>query len=202
MKWWAKSRMLALLAAITVAAAVLCLPGAGVLVSLPNLTGGPDFASPVSFLIPLAAVVAYCQGLARQDVTLEYQAVRRVWLADLGVAAACCAVFAAGLIVDHGDTMLATVRNTLGFFGAALIGTWLIDLSKAALVPVIWSLLAGLGGLPLGDVALTTWPSRPAADAGSWIVAGALALVGPAAYLAHHAPVADRLARRLRPATG
>lgn len=161
MTWWAKNRMLPLLAAATALAAILCVPGAGVLVALPNLMGGPGFASPVSLLVPLAAMIVYCQGLARQNLAFEHSTVRHIWRADLAVAAACNAVFAARLVIDSGSVMVATLRNAIGYFGAALLGTWLFNLATASLLPLIWALLAAMGGLPFGDPSLITWPSQP-----------------------------------------
>jgi hypothetical protein len=163
------------------------------LVALPNLTGGPGFASPVSLLIPLIAVIVYCQGLARQNTTLEQLGIRRIWHADLVVAATCVALFTAGLAVDHGPVMLETLRNTIGYFGAALLATWLFSLPTAPLLPLIWALLAAMGGLPFGDPSLFSWPSRPADDTPSWAMAVLLAVVGPIAYLAHDTRMVDRL---------
>ena len=198
MIWWAKSRRLALLGVTTVAAAILCVPGVGILVSLPSLLGGPGFASPVSLLLPLAAMIAYCQGLARQNITVEQLAVRRIWYADLAAAAGCAAAFTSGLLIDDGPVMLATVRNTVGYLGAALLATWLFSLATAALLPLVWALLAAMGGLPFGDPSLVSWPSRAADDLGSWAMAIVLAVAGPIAYLAHHATLTERL-RRVRP---
>lgn len=200
MKWWAKNRMLALLAVTTIACSILAVPGAGILVALPNLTGGPGFASPVSLLIPLAAVIVYCQGLARQNTNLERSAARRIWYADLAVAAGCAVVLAGGLLVDSGPVMLATLRNTIGYFGAALLGTWLFTPATASLLPLSWALIAAMGGLPFGDPSLVSWPSRDGGDVGSWVVAVALAATGTIAYLAHDAGFAERLRHARLPA--
>lgn len=197
MTWWGKNRMLPLVAAVTVLASILSVPGAGILVALPNLMGGPGFASPVSLLIPLAAMIVYCQGLARQNTTLEHSAVRQIWYADLAVAAACTGVFAAGLVIDSGPVMVASLRNAIGYFGAALLGTWLFSPATASLLPLVWALLAAMGGLPFGDPSLVTWPSRPSDDTTSWAMATTLAIAGAIAYLAHHTTFAERL-RQLR----
>lgn len=197
MRWWAKTRMLTLLTVTTAVSTALCIPGVGLLVALPRITGGPGFVAPISFLIPLAAMILYCHGLARQDKTLERQACRPIWWADLAAAAACIAIFAAGLLVNHGDVMLATLRNTIGYFGAALFGTWLFNQATAALLPLLWALLSAVGGLPFGDPSVWNWLSRPGDDTVSWIVAIVLAAVGPVAYLAHHTTLTERLTQRV-----
>lgn len=202
MMWWAKTRMLPTLMLVTAVSTALCVRGVGLLVTLPSLTGGPSFASPISLLIPLAAVILYSHGLSRQNMSLEHQACRPIWWADVGAAATCVAIFALGLLVDHGDVMLGTLRNSIGYFGAALMGTWLFTQRTAALLPLAWALISSMGGLPLGEPSFWNWPSQPAQDAIAWTVPLVLGAVGPAAYLAHHATLTDRIAKAAAPERG
>ena len=181
--------------ATTVTAAGLCLPGHSVLVAFPSLAGGPTFASPLSFLLPLAAVIVFCQGVARQNDVLERQADRRIWFADVALALAGAGTFAAGLLVDPGAVAVATARNAVGYFGAALLGARLFSHGVAAVVPVVWAVVAATGGVPLVPNGLWNWPCAPADDPAAWGSALTLAVAGAMAYLARYPAFTVRLSR-------
>lgn len=195
MRFWFVNRAVPLVLIVTIMAAVLCIPATGLLVALPNLAGGPQIASPLSALLPLASVIAYGSGLARQNAQLEESAIRRVRALDIALATLCILLFCVALAVQPGAEMLEAVRNAAGYFGATLLCARFLNLNVASLVPLFWAVLSAMGILPLGNP-LTSWPMEPGASPSSWAVPMGMALVGPIVYLNGSARPTRRLALR------
>lgn len=196
MWWWMRNRAAIVTLVVAWVAAVLSVPGSGVLVAFPNLTGGPGLASPASALLPLAAVVAYSYSLSRQNTVLEALALRRIWLADLLLAVLCVLPFAVVYAMFGGPELFAASRNAIGYFAATLVSTRVFGLSTSALIPLGWAIAVSMGLLPQGNP-LWGWPLTPAEQPISWLVPGLLAVIAPLAYLTRSRQIGHRFTRLL-----
>lgn len=191
---WAHNRVAVATVVVAWFAAGLSVPGSGVLVAFPNLTGGPSFASPASALLPLAAVVSYSYSLSRQNTVLESLAIRRIWLADLSLGVLCILPFATVYGLFGGPELFAATRNAIGYFALTLVSMRVFGLNTSALIPLGWAIAASMGILPLGNP-LFSWPLAPAEDPLSWLVPVLLAAIAPFAYLAHGTPIRPHFTR-------
>lgn len=184
MKLWAKNRLIPAQVAVTILAMLLITPSSGILVSLPNLTGGPGLTSPLSALLPLVPMILYVHGLTRQNLALESLAARQVWWLDLAAVGLLLLIFAFPVILNADPDSLAALRNLAGFLGVALISSWAFNLATAALPPTIW-VIAALMGLRAGDPLITAWQLEPGDKPSSWLTPISLLFLGAIAYLKH-----------------
>lgn len=182
MKLWAKNRAAGVTLGVAAAVALLCLPGAGVMVALPNLTGGPGFAAPLGALLPLLAVLSFGYSLSRRNQALERQASRHIQVADVALAALCVALVWCINGVQLTDASLAAMRNCVGYFGVFLLTVSFSGTAVASLVPLGWGICAAMGVLPQGHP-VWSWPLAEVSVAESWWVAGGLGITGIVAYL-------------------
>lgn len=181
MLWW-RNRLAPVSLAVACLAAMLCFPGSGVVVGLPNLTGGPSVAAPASALIPLALAVTYCYSLSRSNDDVEARAIRPVRVLDIVLAAGCVVPFALGAAVGEHPDQVAALRNTVGYLGLALFGIRFVGVSVAPLVPLVWALSTAMGLIPLNS-SVFAWPLSPPLDPASWFVPALVVVTGPVLYL-------------------
>ncbi|MFT3886818.1 MAG: hypothetical protein QM713_01455 [Arachnia sp.] len=187
MRQWARNRAVLPMLCAALLAAVLAVPGSGVLVAFPSLTGGPGFAAPLSALSPLLTAIALSAGFSRQNAALESLGLRRVWLLDLAVVAVALAMAGTCVAVWGGEQLCAALRNAVGYCGLTLLSTAVLSLRTAALPAVAWAVGSAMGLFPLGDP-LLTWPLAPTSAPLSWAIPLGLILVGPVAYLVRTPP--------------
>ncbi|MCX5192380.1 hypothetical protein OOK31_00500 [Streptomyces sp. NBC_00249] len=186
MNWWAASRSVSALAAVTAVTAGAGLAFGQSLIPVPAMVGGAGHFL-LAALITVIPAVAWLAFTGRARAVTEAVAVRAVHRFDTSLAAACATLALGMAVLGHfagADAVaLAIGRNTAFYLGLALVLNPLTGARIAAPVLTAVPLVLAVGGWRSGSGGAQPWAVvlHPATS-GPALLAGVAVLVAGAMF--------------------
>lgn len=155
---------------------------------IPRFFGGPTFAIPLAFLVPLAVAIVVAWGLTTGDPFLEMVASRPLPLLDAAYAL-CAAILTLAIcallwLIGDNELMLAAGRNAVGYVGMALVGRRIVGSDAAAILPVGFAFFVSLFGTGADRQPYWwAWPLYLPGDLLAWAIVAMLLSFGVAVVL-------------------
>lgn len=181
MTLWLRAHRAHIVAMFAVATGLLVLASGDSAVPILVLIHGRA-ATPLALLAPLLLSVAVGWMLTLGEPAAEATAVRPIKL--VATAWTLVAIFFGTAVCLLAGTAgapfgYAGARNTLGLSGLTLVGRHFLGRDAAAVVPAGLALISALlGTSAAGQVQAWAWIADPSASSRTWLIAGALLVIG------------------------